>query len=144
MAINHTNVNIPIHGGLFHSTCIFIATYICNERKYKLKNTEIFSSMYGCPGIPDIYIEYEYKGKDDNGKTRTLKNSVCIEIETNMTDSMNIQKCQQFTRPGMREPIIIDVGKGLDEFERKQKEKGKIYENQIDLIYAYIDWRIVL
>jgi len=73
MGINHKSVSTPIHGGLFHSTCIFIATFICNERGYKLKNTEAFASLQKCPGIPDIYIEYEYKGKDDYGKLRTIR-----------------------------------------------------------------------
>lgn len=144
MGGNHTDITVPVHGGLWHSTCIFVAKYICNERGYKLKNTEAFATLFKSAGIPDIYIEYEYKGKDDYGQLRTIRQSVVIEIETNLTNTTEIKKTEQFSRPGMHEPIIIDVGKKLDEFKKRQKDKGKEYGNDIELIYAYLDERIVL
>ena len=75
---------------------------------------------------------------------RTIRNSVVIEIETNLTNTTEIKKNEQFLRQGMHEPIIIDVGKKLEEFKKRQKDKGKEYGNDIELIYAYLDERFVL
>lgn len=144
MAKNHMDITVPVHGGLFHSTCIFITKYICRERGYKLKNSEAFANMSKCPGIPDIFIEYEYKGKDEFGKTRTLRQSVCIEIETNPSNAATLKKMEQFTRPGMREPVIIDVGSGFKKFKKRQQEDGKIYDNDVDCIHDYIDEQLVI
>lgn len=144
MPVNHNSIDVPLHGGLFHSTCIMIAKYVCWKKGYKLKNPDAFAQMYKCPGIPDIYLEYEYKAKDDFGRTRTMRQSVCIEIETHLTKASSDKKYEQFYRPGMHEPIIIDVGTGFLEFKKKQKDKGVEYSTDIDCIAEYIENRLVL
>ncbi|OQA65211.1 MAG: hypothetical protein BWY36_01005 [Candidatus Diapherotrites archaeon ADurb.Bin253] len=100
--------------------------------------------MFKSPGIPDIYVEYEYKGKDDLGRTKTFKQSVCIEIETNLTSAAEKKKMEQFTRPGIHEPIIIDMGKGYEEFKNKKKEMGVMFNNDIECIAEYIESMLVL
>jgi hypothetical protein len=144
MSSNHTNITVPVHGSLFHSTCIFICKYICLKRGYTLKDPEIFSRLAKSPGIPDVYVSYKYKGKDDYGQNRTLEQSVCIEIETNATSASILKKSEQFTRPGMREPIIIDMGAGFEEYRKKQLSKGLTQPNEIDLIAEYIDSRLAI
>jgi hypothetical protein len=114
------------------------------KRGYKLKNPENFSLLSKTPGIPDVYISYEYKGKDDYGRTRTFEKSVCIEIETNATTASILKKNQQFHLPGMREPVIIDMGAGFEEYKKKQRERGKDHPTDIDWIESYIDSRLVL
>lgn len=141
---NHYSVDIPLHGGLFHSTCIMICKYICWKRGYELKNPVGFSTMNKCPGIPDIYIAYQYKGKDDYGKTRTFRKNVCIEIETDATPANILKKNEQFTRPGTDPPIIIDMGKGFDEYKSRMKAKGIDQPNDIEWIAQYIESRLVL
>jgi hypothetical protein len=144
MSSNHTEVMVPIHGGLFHSTCIFICKFICSKRGYTLKNPEAFSRLAKSPGIPDVYLSYSYKSKDGYGQLRTLEQSVCIEIETNATSTSILKKSEQFTRPGMRDPIIIDMGKKYEDYKKKRLEKGLSQLNEIDLIAEYIDHELVL
>jgi hypothetical protein len=144
MSVNHYSIEVPLHGGLFHSTCIMICKYICWKRGYKLKNPAGFASMHKSPGIPDIFISYQYKGKDDYGQTRTLEKSLCIEIETNPTPAGNLKKAEQFTRPGVEEPIIIDMDKGFLDYKERQISKGKNLPNDIEWIADYIESRLVL
>lgn len=144
MVKNHTDVTVPIHGGLYHSTYIFLAMYICAKRGYTLKNPESFSMMYKTPGIPDVYVEYKYKGKNEYDKTIDIKTSVCIEIETNMTKNACVKKAEQFTRSGMHEPIIIDMNRGFAKFKKDNISRGVNYDNDIEWAYQYIDYCIVL
>jgi hypothetical protein len=144
MSYNATDITVPIHGGLRHSTCIFICKYICVKRGYKLKNPETFSHLFKNPGIPDVYLSYQYKGKDDYGKTRSFEKSVCIEIETDATTASILKKNEQFTRPGMKEAIIIDMGRGFEEYKKKRLTKNGDQPNEIDLIAEYIDSMLVL
>ena len=99
--------------------------------------------MYKSPGIPDIYISYQYKGKNDYNQTRTLEKSVCIEIETNPTPGSILKKTEQFTRPGVEEPIIIDMGEGYNKFRTEMVLQDE-FTNDIDCIALYIDSRLVL
>jgi hypothetical protein len=141
---NHTEIMVPVHGGLLHSTYIFLAKYICMKRGYKLKNPDSFAMLYKSPGMPDIYIEFEYKKKDEMNRLRIIKESVCIEIESNLTNTAYDKKVIQFTRPGMREPIIIDMGRRFEEFKKESLAEGKDYKNDILWAEAYIDDCIVL
>jgi hypothetical protein len=159
MTVNHFNVDIPVfcdlcekkideikdvqlHGGFRHSMYIAIVKYILWKRKIKTKNTEIFSNMYKSPGIPDVYAEYTEKGKDDYGRTRTITKSVCIEIETNPTPGGNEDKYAQFFRPGMREPIILDMGPGFEKYKDERRKEGSTADD-LELAYAYIDRNMV-
>lgn len=143
MPVNHVDITVPVHGSTFHSVCILITKIICVQRGYKLKNPETFSRLTKNPGIPDVYVSYEYKGKDDYGHNRTFEQSVCIEIETDATNTSILKKTEQFSRPGMRETIIIDMN-GLDEYKKKQIAKGLTRPNDISWIEAYIDSRLVI
>lgn len=144
MSSNGKIIEVQAHGSLFHSTCIFICKYICLKRGYTLKDPEIFSRLAKSPGIPDVYISYKYKGKDDYNQTKTFEQSVCIEIETDATSASILKKNEQFTRPGMHEPIIIDMGRGFDDYKKKRLAKGLNQPSEIDLIAEYIDNRLVL
>jgi hypothetical protein len=144
MSVNHFSIDVPLHGGLYHSTCIMICKYVCWKRGYKIKNPEGFASLYKTPGIPDIYISYQYKGKDDRNQTRTLEKSVCIEIETNPSEASILKKTEQFTRPGMGEPIIIDVIKGFQDYKEKQISKRKTFPNDIEWMADYIESVLIL
>jgi hypothetical protein len=114
------------------------------RRGYTLKNPEGFSRLAKSPGIPDVYIAYQYKGKNDYGRTISLEKSVCIEIEMNPTSTSILKKNEQFSRPGMREPIIIDMGKEFKEYKDKETAKGNTQPDDIAWIEAYIDRRLVL
>jgi len=144
MVKNHTDVTVPIHGGLYHSTYIFLTKYICAKRGYTLKNPESFSMMYKTPGIPDVYLEYKYKGKNEYNTTIDIKASVCIEIEMNMTKASCEKKVEQFTRSGMREPIIIDMNRGFRKFREDRESEGIKYDNDIEWAYQYIDYCMAL
>lgn len=143
MMKNHKEIMVSVHGGLVHSVCILITKIICNERGYKLKDPETFSRLTKSPGIPDVYVSYEYKGKDDYGHNRTFEKSVCIEVETNATTASILKKNEQFARPGIREPVIIDLSK-LDEYKARKIAKGITHSNDIEWIYAFIDDNLVL
>ena len=131
-------IESPLHGGIYHSTYIMLAKYILWKRKIKIKNPDTFAKMANNAGIPDIYIEYSYKGKDDAGRTKTMVKSCCIEIETNATAESIMKKNLQFTRPGMREPIILDMGKTYDKWKEAEKQNG-CEDDEIMLAYRFID-----
>jgi hypothetical protein len=114
------------------------------KRGYKLKNPDTFSILTKSPGIPDVYLSYQYKGKDDLGRTRTIERSVCVEIETDATNASILKKNEQFSRPGMSDPIIIDMGAGFQEYKKEQLKKGVDRPTDIDWIESYIDSRLVL
>jgi len=121
-----------------------ICKYICWKRGYKIKNPENFAAFTKSPGIPDIFISYECKAKNDYNHLVTVEKSVCIEIETDPTPANNLKKAEQFTRPGVEEPIIIDMNKGYENFKARQKEKNIDYPSDIERIAAYIEYKLVL
>jgi hypothetical protein len=136
-------IEVPLHGGWYHSTYIMLAKYILWKRGIKMKNPDTFTKMANNPGIPDVYIEYSYKGKDDAGRTKTIVKSCCIEIETNATPESTASKNLQFTRPGMREPIIIDMGTSFEKWRDKERAKGNEFDD-IMMAYNYIDYCLTL
>jgi hypothetical protein len=137
-------IKVPAHGGTFHSVCILIAEIICLKRGYTLKDTESFSRMNNYPGIPDVYVEYKIKRKNNYGQLKTYNESVCIEIETHPTTNMSLKKNMQFTRPGIREPIIIDMNTKYKRYIKSEKLRGIERGNDIDWIEAYIDSEILI
>jgi len=144
MSKNHLEIMVPVHGSLFHSVCILITKIICNERGYRLRDPEIFSRLHKSPGIPDVYVSYSFKGKDDYGHTRTFEQAVCIEIETNATAASILMKNEQYTRPGLHTPIIIDMNKGFETWKSRQIAKGVSYSSDIDWVKQYIDNVLIL
>ena len=137
-------INVPAHGSTFHSVCILIAEIICVKRGYTLKDTETFSRMNHYPGLPDIYMEYKLKKKNEYGQLKTYNESVCIEIETHPTANMTEKKNFQFTRPGIRPPIIIDMNMKFKKWIKNEEDKETLKGNLIDWIEAYIDSEILI
>lgn len=113
--MKHPVISHPYHGDYAHNIYLFVAEMLCMEKEFKFLNGEWFQSKHLYPGIPDIYIEQKYKGKDDRGSRCTLTKKYVIEIETNASKASIEKKKAQFESSTVgHEMIVIPMNKMPD------------------------------
>lgn len=110
--LKHPVINHPYHGEYAHNIYLFVAEMLCMEKDFKFLNGEWFQSKFMYPGIPDIYIEQRYKGRDDRGQRCTLTKKYVVEIETHASKASIDKKKAQFESSTIgHEMIVIPMNK---------------------------------
>lgn len=133
----HTYIKLPVHGELEHFTYISIASFICWKRKFVFMDPTGFAHKYKSPGIPDIYIKYKKKIKDEYG-TRKYDQYAVIEIETHANTKDTEKKVNQFRSQAQNvEMIIIPMNK-FDKWKKSELSRGKDYGDDIFWFEAYM------
>lgn len=133
----HTYVRLPIHGDLEHFTYISIASYICWKRGFDFLDASGFAYKYKCPGIPDIYVKYQRKIKDEYG-TRRFDQYAVIEIETHANSKDTEKKIAQFESAAQGVEMHIVPMNKYSKWRDSQVELKKDYGSEIDWIHAFI------
>lgn len=133
----HTYIKLPVHGELEHFTYISIASFICWKKKFTFLDPAGFAHKYKSPGIPDIYIKYRKKIKDEFG-TRKFDQYAVIEIETHANAKDTDKKINQFRSLAQNvEMIIIPMNK-FEKWRESEKVCGRDYGGDINWVKEYM------
>lgn len=133
----HTYVKLPLHGQMDHYIYLSIASYICWKRGFTFLDGTGFAFKHKCPGIPDIYVKYPIKIKDEYG-TRKIDQYAIIEIETHSNNKDTQKKLEQFESTAQNIKLCIVPMNKYAGWKDKQLERGKEYGADIDWIAEFI------
>lgn len=133
----HTYIKLPAHGQMDHFVYLSIASYICWKRGFTFLDSSGFAFKHKCPGIPDIYVKYPVKHKDQYG-TRNIDQYAVIEIETHANAKDTKKKIEQFESVAQNIKLCIVPMNKYDAWKEKQMSKGKDLGTDINWISEFI------
>ncbi len=136
--MSHTYVKLPVHGDLEHFLFLSIASYLCWKRGFTFLDGSGFAFKHKCPGIPDIYVKYPMKVKDEFG-TRRYDQYAVIEIETHANTKDTQKKISQFESQAQNVKLCIVPMNKFDAWKERQIKKGKDFESDLCWYSEFID-----